>query len=77
MSSAIAQLTRDKLVKVLGADKAERVAREVLDEIGLPELATADDLLRFARALEKRGGFESALGAMLSVQAVLRGARNA
>lgn len=77
MSSAIAQLTRDKLVKVLGADKAERVAREVLDEIGLPELATPDDLLRFARALEKRGGFESALGAMLSVQAVLRGARNA
>lgn len=77
MSVSIAQLTRDKLVKVLGSEKAGRVEREVLEEIGLRELSTADDLLRFARALEKRGGFESALGAMLSVQAVLRGAKNA
>ena len=41
---------------------------------GISEIANAQDLLAFAEVLEMRGGFEATAGAMLGLQAVLRGA---
>jgi hypothetical protein len=46
----------------------------MLTEIQLPDLLTADDLFLFSRALEKRGAFEAAVGVMLGIQAIIRGA---
>jgi len=46
----------------------------VLRDSGL-ELSTPDDLLAFAREMEKLSGFEAAVGAMLGVDAVMFGAK--
>ncbi len=75
MTMPVNAFAREKLVRVLGPEKAPRVLEEVLGELGTRELHSPEDLLRFAHVLEKRGGFEAALGAMLCIQAVLRGAR--
>lgn len=58
-----------KLARVFGAERGERVARQILQEIGLSELRTPDDLMRFGAALEALGGYEAAIGAMLRLHA--------
>ena len=60
--------------RVLGADKGRRVYADVLSEAKLAEVYTPDDLYVFSECLSRRGGFEAAVGAMLGVAAVLRGA---
>ncbi len=67
------QLALTKMTRVLGAERARRLIGEVLADLGI-ELSTADDLALFAAALTKLGGFEGAVGAMLSVSAVMKGA---
>lgn len=62
-----------KMSRVLGAERAQRLLSEILGALDL-RLETADDLLSFANELSKRGGFEGAVGAMLSVRALMRGA---
>ncbi|EYF05757.1 hypothetical protein [Chondromyces apiculatus] len=66
-----------KLTNVLGAEAAHRAMEETLQGAGLTSLASADDLHRFAQVLLTRGGFAGAVGGLLSVHAVLRGARGA
>jgi hypothetical protein len=65
---------RARLSRVLGQERAEELIREVLAEIGLAELVTADDLLAFGKALGARGGMLRVVGNALKTQAVLRGA---
>ena len=67
-------LAHSKLALVFGDEKAQRLVREIVAEGGLAEISNAQDLLIFAAELKKRGGFESTVGAMLGLQAVLRGA---
>ena len=67
-------LARNKLVLVFGDEKATRLLREVCVDGSLKDIVTADDLLVFSGSLKKLGGFESTVGAMLGLQAVLRGA---
>jgi len=67
-------LAQSKLALVFGDEKAQRLLREIAADGGLGEISTAQDLLVFSGALKKRGGFESTVGAMLGLQAVLRGA---
>lgn len=67
-------LAHAKLALVFGDEKASRLVREVVTEGGLTEISSAQDLLIFSSVLKKRGGFESTVGAMLGLQAVLRGA---
>lgn len=62
--------------RVLGASRAQALTALVLRESGL-ELSTPDDLLAFAREIEKLPGFEAAVGAMLSLDAVMFGAKGA
>lgn len=63
-----------KLARVLGPEAATRVFDEALVAAGLPAITTADDLHAFAHALVARGGMEAAIGGLLTVAAVVRGA---
>lgn len=71
---SLGELALSKLTRVLGEARGRRVYDETLSDAGLADIETADDLYRFGEALAKRQGFESAVGAMLGVAAVLRGA---
>lgn len=64
----------EKLSRVLGAARAQQLYAETLALLRLPELRTADDLHAFGEVLARKGGFEAAVGSMLCVAAVLRGA---
>jgi hypothetical protein len=68
------ELAHSKLALVFGNEKAERLVREIAADGGLAEISSAQDLLVFSAVLKRRGGFESTVGAMLGLQAVLRGA---
>jgi hypothetical protein len=68
------ELALAKLTRVLGADRARHLLEELLSQRG-SRLLSAQDLYEFSQALTKRQGFEGALGAMLGVTAVIRGAR--
>jgi len=67
-------LALSKLALVFGFEKAERLVREVVADGGQTEILNAQDLLIFSGTLKQRGGFEATVGAMLGLQAVLRGA---
>lgn len=72
-SAELRQLALDKMTAVLGRQRAEQLYARILAEQGL-ELRTPQDLYAFSQVLSQRGGFEGALGAMLGVAAVIRGA---
>jgi hypothetical protein len=71
--SEVHRLALEKMSTVLGAERAHVLLKTLLRD-PLIELQTADDLLRFSEALSRCGGFEGAVGAMLGVAAVMRGA---
>lgn len=73
-ASELQALALSKLTRVLGEVAGRRVFDEILATTGTKRLETAQDLYAFAEALAKRGGFEGALGGMLAVAAVMRGA---
>ncbi|HXI13212.1 MAG TPA: hypothetical protein VNM92_11315 [Thermoanaerobaculia bacterium] len=68
------ELAHGKLALIFGQEKAARLVREAVAEGGLVEISSAQDLLIFSGVLKMRGGFEATVGAMLGLQAVLRGA---
>lgn len=72
MSSAAAM---QKLVNVMGTARAGELTEQVLRQIGLQELRTPDDRLRFGQALIKRGGLLESVGRSIKMQAILHGAR--
>ena len=67
------QLALDKMSAVLGPTRARHLMERILGRLGI-ELRTPRDLMRFAEELTALGGFEGAVGAMLGVVAVVRGA---
>ncbi len=71
---ALRELAMGKLSRVLGEEMAVRIYDEALRAAGLRAITTADDLHAFAHALVARGGMEAAIGGLLSVAAVVRGA---
>ncbi len=62
-----------RMTRVLGADRARSLMTEIVSTLGI-RLETADELFAFANELAKLGGFEGAVGAMLSVRALMSGA---
>ena len=70
-------LVVQKLSKVFGASRARELLGDVLRETGLERVVSIDDLVRVAEALQTRGGFEATVGAMLAVQAAMRGVGSA
>ena len=73
--SAWDAVAREKLARVLGTSQGSKLFQEVLAELGVPQLSSANDLLRFGERLEVRQGFVRALGVVLRTHALLRGAR--
>ncbi len=71
-SGEIYQLALAKMTAVLGRQRALQLITQLVHDKGF-ELRTAHDLSRFAAALARLGGFEGAVGAMLGVQAAMRG----
>ena len=65
----------ERLNRAVGEDAGQRYAQEALANLGLRELQTPDDLLRFASYLVDKGGLLEAVGRALKVSAILRGAR--
>ncbi len=72
-SSEMHRIALEKMAAVLGRVRASQLSSRILDELHM-ELRTPQDLLEFSEALAAMGGFEGAVGAMLGVTAVLRGA---
>lgn len=70
-------LAAEKMTRVLGTTRAQKLFAEIMEEIGLEKLSTPEELLKFAKALSLRPGFEGTVGNMLAVTAILRGARAA
>lgn len=68
------EFTIAKIARVLGRARAQTILDELLVQLDM-ELNTPADLLRVGEAMTRLGGFEGAVGAMLTVAAVLRGAR--
>ena len=68
------ELARARLSRVVGAPRASELVERVLAEMKMERLETADDLFHFGKTLEGYGGIEAAVGALLSVQALIRGA---
>lgn len=69
------QLAFDKLAAIFGPFKAHELMSELCAELHI-ELRNAQDLYLFAQHLTRRKGFEGAVGAMLGVTAITRGAQN-
>jgi hypothetical protein len=68
------ELALGRLSRVLGNATARRVFDDALAEVGLKRIQTPDELYALSGALSRRGGFEGAVGGLLAVAAVLRGA---
>ena len=60
-----------KLTKVMGDAAGEGLALSVLEEIAIERVSSAKDLRNFAVALSKRGGFATAVGALLTLHATM------
>lgn len=72
--SADASIALEKLTRVFGTERAQAIYGAMLAEAGLADLRSPDDLFAFAAQLSRRGGIEAAVGGLLSVASVLRGA---
>jgi hypothetical protein len=70
----LGELARSKLVRILGTEQGERVFAETLVSMQLQTIESADQLYAFSERLVARGGMEAAVGALLGVAAVMRGA---
>jgi hypothetical protein len=66
-------LVVQKLTKIFGEQRTRELVNELLAELRLERVVSVDDLTRVAEALQRRGGFEATAGAMLGVQAAMRG----
>lgn len=75
-ASGFAQLALDKLIRVLGAEQGKRAFAQTLIAVRLTDLRTPNELYTFGEHLSKQGGFEAAVGRLLTVAAVIRGANN-
>lgn len=76
MAPSPSDVALQKLSRVFGETRGKSLLDEAMTRAGLRTIQDADDLMKVARALEGLGGLERAVGAMLSVQAVMMGARD-
>jgi hypothetical protein len=65
----------DKLVRMLGPERAGVLVRDTLREPGLRDINSPDDRLRFGSQLIEKGGLLEAIGRAIRVQAILLGAK--
>lgn len=68
------ELAMRRLCRIFGNELGARTFKGTLEAMEREALRSADDLYAFSRILVARGGMEAAVGAMLGVDAVVRGA---
>ena len=73
-TTELQQLALQKMTAVLGAEHATALMQRTLTRLGISRISTAQELMQFSESLTSEGGFVAAVGAMLGVAAVLRGA---
>lgn len=64
-----------KLINVLGEERAKKVIAETMTRAGLRSLETPDERYRFACELMTQGGVLEAVGRAMKIQALLHGAK--
>ena len=64
-----------KLINVLGEERAKKVIEETMKRSGLRSLETPDERYRFACELMTQGGVLEAVGRAMKIQAILHGAK--
>jgi hypothetical protein len=67
-------VARTKLVRILGVTEGEAMFQETMRLLGVSTLTSPDDLYDFANLLKKGRPVVAAIGAMLSLNAVMNGA---
>jgi hypothetical protein len=70
-------MARTKLVRVLGSSEGELVFEQTLRKLRVQRLQSANDVYRFAQFLKEDGPVVAAVGAMLALSAVIKGANPA
>jgi hypothetical protein len=68
------ELARSKLVRVLGVSEGELVFEQTLRKLRVQRLHSANDVYRFAQVLKEQAPVVAAVGAMLALSAVIKGA---
>jgi hypothetical protein len=71
--------TVERLARALGKEQGETVTRQALTMLGMDELTTPDDLLRFAKHLIETSHGDLVLESVsraLKVSAILKGAKD-
>jgi hypothetical protein len=75
-SEDLHELALTKLTNVLGQERAEAILDDALVRVGLERVKSPDDLHRLGQEILAQGGFAGAVGSLLSLMAVMRGATN-
>jgi hypothetical protein len=70
----LARLALERLIRVLGEAQGRAVYASTLHEVGLQGIDTPDALYTFGEHLSRQGGIPAAVGSLLTVAAVVRGA---
>ncbi|MGZ3421566.1 MAG: hypothetical protein ACXWUG_07615 [Polyangiales bacterium] len=63
-----------KVFNVMGAERGRVIVDQTLKQLGVRELRTPDDRLRFGNELIKHGGLLESVGRAIKIQAILHGA---
>ena len=64
-----------KLTNLMGLERGQQFYRETLAQLGMNELDSPNDGLRFGNELISRGGVLASIGRSIKIQAILHGAR--
>jgi hypothetical protein len=67
-------LARTKLARVLGVSEGEAVFTRTMSKLGKHRLRNADEVYQFAQILKQETAVIAAIGSMLALSAVIRGA---
>lgn len=70
------QAALQKVFNVMGADRGRVIVDQTLRQLGVRELKTPEDRLRFGNALIKHGGVLESIGRAIKIQAILHGAND-
>jgi len=68
------QAALQKVYNVMGLERGREIIEQTLKQMGLRELTTPDDRLRFGAELIKKGGVLESIGRAIKIQAILHGA---
>lgn len=72
--TTVGEAAYQKITNMLGEEQGAALIREALEAMGVSDLLTASDCLRFAGILIDKGGLVAAIGRSIKVKALMHGA---